>query len=91
MVDFFKVIIYEPLYNGLVFLVGVVPFGDLGLAVIILTILALEIWGLIIRATLLLSAILKKEKSCLMTMVLWKLILSLNLNANAELRNAVKL
>ena len=39
MVDFFKVIIYEPLYNGLVFLVGVVPFGDLGLAVIILTIL----------------------------------------------------
>lgn len=31
-------LIYQPLYNGLIFLVNTVAFGDLGLAVIILTI-----------------------------------------------------
>lgn len=30
---------YEPLYNALIFLVGVVPGGDVGIAVIILTVL----------------------------------------------------
>ena len=34
----FHTIIYDPLYNGLVFLVGVVPSHDVGLAVIALTI-----------------------------------------------------
>lgn len=39
MLDFFRTILYEPLYNGLVFLVGIVPLHDLGLAVILLTVL----------------------------------------------------
>ena len=30
---------YEPLYNALIFLVGVVPGGDVGIAVIVLTVL----------------------------------------------------
>ncbi len=36
----FHAIIYDPLYNGLVFLVGVIPSHDLGIAVILLTIVA---------------------------------------------------
>ena len=35
---FFHAAIYDPLYNGLVFLVGVVPAHDMGLAIIALTI-----------------------------------------------------
>ncbi|MBI2610639.1 membrane protein insertase YidC [Candidatus Kaiserbacteria bacterium] len=35
----FHVFIYDPLYNGLVFLVGIMPTHDVGLAVIVLTIL----------------------------------------------------
>ncbi len=31
-------IVYQPLYNGLIFLIGVLPWADVGLAVIILTI-----------------------------------------------------
>lgn len=38
MAAFFTAFIYNPLYNGLVFLVSVVPFHDVGLAVIALTI-----------------------------------------------------
>lgn len=38
-IGFFKVTLYDPLYNGLVFLVSVVPFADVGIAVIILTVL----------------------------------------------------
>src|SRR3989344_5483416 len=38
MIEFFRTILYEPLYNGLVFLVGVVPYGDVGLSVIVLTV-----------------------------------------------------
>src|SRR3989344_1901002 len=34
----FHALIYDPLYNGLVFLVGVMPSHDVGLAVIVLTI-----------------------------------------------------
>src|SRR3989344_3369864 len=34
----FHAVIYDPLYNGLIFLVGVVPSHDVGLAVIALTI-----------------------------------------------------
>jgi YidC/Oxa1 family membrane protein insertase len=34
----FSAVIYTPLYNGLVFLVGVIPTHDMGVAVIILTI-----------------------------------------------------
>ncbi len=37
--DIFNTVLYQPLFNGLIFLVGVVPFGDLGVAVIILTLL----------------------------------------------------
>src|SRR3989344_2103966 len=33
----FHAVIYDPLYNGLVFLVGVIPMHDVGLAVIVLT------------------------------------------------------
>ena len=36
---FFHATIYDPLYNGLVFLVGVVPGHDMGVAVILLTII----------------------------------------------------
>lgn len=39
MIAFFKTILYFPLYNLLVFLTGVLPAGDLGLAIIILTLL----------------------------------------------------
>ena len=39
MIAFFKTILYFPLYNLLVFLTGVLPGADLGLAIIILTIL----------------------------------------------------
>ncbi|MBI4080099.1 membrane protein insertase YidC [Candidatus Kaiserbacteria bacterium] len=35
----FHALIYDPLYNGLVFLVGIIPTHDVGLAVIVLTIL----------------------------------------------------
>lgn len=35
--DIFNTILYDPLLNGLIFLVGIVPYGDIGLAVIILT------------------------------------------------------
>lgn len=35
----FHTLIYDPLYNGLVFLVDVVPFHDMGIAVIALTII----------------------------------------------------
>jgi len=35
----FNTVIYEPLYNALVLLIKVVPFSDVGIAVIILTIL----------------------------------------------------
>ena len=34
----FHTVVYEPLYNGLVFIVGVVPGHDAGLAVVLLTI-----------------------------------------------------
>ncbi|MBI2108999.1 MAG: YidC/Oxa1 family membrane protein insertase [Parcubacteria group bacterium] len=37
--DIFNTILYEPLLNGLIFLVGVIPYGDVGFAVIILTLL----------------------------------------------------
>lgn len=36
----FHVIVYDPLYNGLVYLVGIIPSHDMGLAVIALTIVA---------------------------------------------------
>ncbi len=38
MKEFFYTFIYTPLYNGLVFLIDVVPGGDVGIAVILLTI-----------------------------------------------------
>ncbi|HET8574635.1 MAG TPA: YidC/Oxa1 family membrane protein insertase [Candidatus Paceibacterota bacterium] len=37
IVDFFKTILYIPLYNALVFLIHIVPGGEVGLAVIFLT------------------------------------------------------
>ena len=36
---FFKVVFYQPLYNGLIFLMDVLPFVDAGVAVILFTIL----------------------------------------------------
>ncbi len=39
MIAFFKVILFIPLYNLLVFITSVIPGGDLGLAIIILTLL----------------------------------------------------
>ncbi len=36
----FHALVYNPLYNGLVFLVDIVPFHDVGIAVIVLTIIA---------------------------------------------------
>ncbi len=35
----FNLVVYDPLYNGLVFLVGIIPTHDMGLAVIALTII----------------------------------------------------
>src|SRR3989344_6375671 len=35
----FHTVVYDPLYNGLVFLVGVLPAHDVGLAVVVLTII----------------------------------------------------
>lgn len=37
--EVFHVAVYKPLYNGLIFLIDVVPYADVGLAVIALTIL----------------------------------------------------
>lgn len=39
MIGFFKVILFIPLYNLLIFITSIIPGGDLGLAIIILTIL----------------------------------------------------
>lgn len=39
MLVFFKLVFYQPLYNGLVFLMDVIPGADAGIAVIILTVL----------------------------------------------------
>jgi len=36
---FYNTVFYEPLYNGLVFLAGIAPFGDIGIAIIALTII----------------------------------------------------
>jgi len=38
MVAFFNTFFYNPLYNGLIFLIDVVPFADVGLAIIALTV-----------------------------------------------------
>lgn len=37
--NFFHLIFYQPLYNALVFLIGIVPFHDVGIAVIALTVI----------------------------------------------------
>lgn len=39
MSAFFHTVFYDPLYNGLVFLIGVIPGGDAGLAIIALTLI----------------------------------------------------
>lgn len=39
MIAFFHATIYEPLYNGLVFLIGILPGADMGFAVLILTVI----------------------------------------------------
>ncbi len=39
MISFFKLTIYTPIYNGLVFLIDILPGGDVGFAVILITIL----------------------------------------------------
>jgi YidC/Oxa1 family membrane protein insertase len=51
MGDFFHTILYVPLYNLLVFLVGVIPGGDIGVAVILATIIVrLLLWPLSMSA-----------------------------------------
>ncbi|MBI1999200.1 MAG: membrane protein insertase YidC [Parcubacteria group bacterium] len=35
----FNAVLYQPLYNGLVFLTSIVPFGDVGIAIIVLTLI----------------------------------------------------
>ena len=51
MGNFFHTILYVPLYNLLVFLVGVVPGGDFGLAIIVATIVVrLILWPLSMSA-----------------------------------------
>ena len=41
MISFvFKSLIYDPLYNGLIFLIGIIPTHDVGVAVILLTLVA---------------------------------------------------
>ena len=37
MVEFFNTVFYQPLYNGLIFLIGAIPSADVGVAVVILT------------------------------------------------------
>ncbi len=37
--SFFNTVVYEPLYNGLIFLIDIIPGHDVGLAVILLTLL----------------------------------------------------
>lgn len=37
--DFFFVTLYQPIYNALIFLVTVVPYADVGIAVVVLTLL----------------------------------------------------
>ncbi len=39
MAAFFHTVLYIPLYNLLIFLVGIVPGGDIGIAVILATII----------------------------------------------------
>ncbi len=39
MIHFWNTFFYEPLYNALIFLIGVMPGGSVGLAVIVLTII----------------------------------------------------
>lgn len=39
ILEFFKVILYQPLYNALVFLIDIVPGHEVGFAIILLTIL----------------------------------------------------
>ena len=38
MKEFFYILFYNPIYNALVFLINTIPYGDLGIAIIILTI-----------------------------------------------------
>ena len=40
MLALLKTVFYTPLYNGLVFLVDIIPTHDMGVAVILLTIVA---------------------------------------------------
>ena len=39
MMAILKIIFYDPLYNALIFIIGHIPGGDVGLAIVILTIL----------------------------------------------------
>lgn len=38
MVAFFHTVFYDPIYNGLIFLIDIVPGGDVGLSIILLTV-----------------------------------------------------
>jgi len=52
MLNFFNAVFYDPLYNGLVLLIDILPSADVGIAVIILTLLVkVLILPLSIKAT----------------------------------------
>ena len=36
---FFNLLVYQPLYNGLIFLMDVIPWADAGIAIVIFTFL----------------------------------------------------
>lgn len=38
IIDIFNTLFYEPIYNGLIFLISFVPGGDVGIAIVLLTI-----------------------------------------------------
>lgn len=51
MLELFHVFFYDPIYNALVFLLSVVPFADVGVAIILLTVLVkLALFPLSIKA-----------------------------------------
>jgi len=43
MIDIFTTAIYQPLYNGLIFLINIIPGGDVGIAVVLLTLIVKSI------------------------------------------------
>jgi YidC/Oxa1 family membrane protein insertase len=60
MIEFFKTIIFEPLYNLLIFLTNVVPGADVGIAIILLTLIVKFLLFPLSRKTIVSQAKMKK-------------------------------